>query len=100
MLHCHNKQLTLIQIWDIEWREKQDIVKSRLKNLLQQNKKIYARRCDIGTVAQQHQQLFFEQTHIQGYVSACQCYGLTINNELVACMSFKHIKETQWELLQ
>jgi hypothetical protein len=46
---------------------------------------------------------FFDGTHIQGAVGASVAYGLLLNGEIVAAMSFgrsRYSKKAEWELLR
>lgn len=49
---CNDKHIQLIQITEDEWINKQEIVKNRLKHVLELNttNKIYARKCEIKEV--------------------------------------------------
>lgn len=44
---CEKKGFQLIHIYQDEWLDKQEIVKSRLKGLLHKNNKIFARKCKV-----------------------------------------------------
>ena len=44
--------IKLVQIYEDEWRDKKEIIKSRLKNLMNfSDYKIYARECEIKSVS-------------------------------------------------
>ena len=88
-----NKGIRLIQIFEDEWFDKQDIVKDRLKNILGLTKhKIYARKCTIKKLENRDVRDFLNDNHIQGYCNAQVIYGLFYNTgfceELVSLMSF------------
>lgn len=100
---CKDKNIRLIQIFDYEWNNKNDIVKSRLLHLLGKNERIYARNTTIKQINSIEANDFFEQTHIQGNVQSSISYGLFLDNEIVAAMSFgipRFSKKYQWELLR
>jgi hypothetical protein len=42
-----DKSINLITVWEDDWEQKKEIIKSRIKSLLNQNNKIYARKCKI-----------------------------------------------------
>ena len=81
--------IRLIHIFEDEWDEKQDIVKSRIKNIigLTENK-IYARKCIIKEVNTKDKSLFLDNNHIQGAVGSNINLGLYYDNELVSLMTF------------
>lgn len=96
MYYHHNKwkaayeqDIKLIQIYSDEWTYKKDIVKSRIKNLLNlNNRKIYARKCVIKPVNFTDTKEFLLQNHLQGNVNSSINYGLYYNDELVSIMTF------------
>lgn len=81
--------IKLYHIWEDEWIEKRDIVKSRIRNILQKNEiRIQARKCKIEEIPRSVRKDFFNKTHIQGDVPAEIALGLIYENKLVAMMSF------------
>lgn len=99
-LICNKHNIQLIQIWETEWLNKHDIVKSRISSLLGLNERIFARKCTIQEINNEQATQFFNETHLQGTESADVYIGLIYNNELVACMSFYCMTHYQVELLQ
>ena len=106
---CENKNIRLVQIFEDEWRDKIEICKSRLLNLIGKTpNKIFARKCKIKDVSPKDARLFLEQNHIQGNVSAKVKLGLYLNDELVSLMTFGNLrknlgqesKEDAYELLR
>jgi hypothetical protein len=101
---CEEKNIQLIHIFDDEWRTKQDIVKSRLKNLLGLSEnKIYARNCIIKEIDSKLSKQFQEENHIQGGIYSKVNLGLFYNNELVSLMTFskpRFDKKHDWELVR
>lgn len=88
-LICKEKGIRLIQVMSYEWENKQEIVKSIIKNALGCiENKIYARKCEIRELNNIDFRQFLEENHIQGYSVSKYRYGLLFGNELVACMSF------------
>ena len=104
-LNCNKKQITLVHIFENEWNNKQEIVKSKLCHLLKLNKqKYYSRKCTIKEINAKTEKRWFKQTHLQEYRPSTICYGLyTKDNELISAMSFtksRYNKKYQWELLR
>jgi hypothetical protein len=85
----------LFHIFESEWIEKQQIVKSRLKSALGFNNKIYARNCKIQSITSQEAELFYNKHHIQGSTKNQFNYALINNNMIVACMSFNKPRFTK-----
>jgi hypothetical protein len=86
---CESKGIRLIHIFEDEWLYKQDIVKSRIKNILGFTKnRIYARKCEIKEVSNKDSKLFLNENHIQGNVSSKINLGLYYNDELVSLITF------------
>lgn len=101
--------IKLIQIFSDEWLYKQDIVKSRLLNIIGKTpNKIYARKCIIKEVSSKDCSIFLDQNHIQGKLGAKVRLGLYYNDELVSLMTFGNLrknlgqssKEGSYELLR
>jgi hypothetical protein len=86
---CNDKDIKLIHIFEDEWLYKQDIVKSRLRNILGlTNLKIYGRKCIIKELSTKDINKFLSNNHLQGAVRASINLGLYYNNELVSVMTF------------
>jgi hypothetical protein len=89
---CEHKNIHLITIYEDQWRDKKDIVKSRLSNLFGKGTAIYARKCDIREVGTKESSIFMENNHIQGNVGANIKLGLYYDNELVSVMTFGKLR--------
>jgi hypothetical protein len=85
---CEDSGIQLIQIYEDEWMYKQDIVKSRINNLLDNSEKIYARKCVIKEVPFKIVKEFLINNHLQGSVNSSINLGLYYNDELVSLMTF------------
>ena len=101
---CEEKGIQLIHIFENEWLYKQDIVKSKLKNILNiYDKKIYARVCQIKEISYEESVEFQLENHLQGSVNAKVNLGLYYNDELVSIMTFgkcRFNKQYEWEMLR
>ena len=101
---CEKQGIQLIHIFENEWKCKQDIVKSRIKNLLGiYDKTIFARKCEVKEVDSKISYQFQNENHIQGQVNAKVNLGLFHNNELVSLMTFSKCrfdKKHEWELVR
>ena len=91
---CLEKGIRLIHIFEDEWIYKQDIVKSRIKNILGlTSEKVYARKCKIQEVDKKTTKEFLEKNHIQGNTVFKYSYGLYYNDELVSLMTFGKLRK-------
>lgn len=91
---CEKLGIQLIHIFEDEWENKKDIVKSKIKYLLgkKNDKKIFARKCYIEEIGNEYKNKFLNQNHIQGEDKSNIKLGLWYNNGkedlLVAVMTF------------
>lgn len=95
---CRNKNIQLIHIWEDDWLYKKDIVKSIISGHIGNNNKIYARKCNIKNLGVNDCREFINNSHIQGFVPATKYYGLHFEDELIQVMSFKRVKDNDWEI--
>jgi len=86
---CENKGIDLIQIFEDEWVDKQDIVKSILLTRLgKYERKVFARKTEKRIVSASLAKEFYQANHIQGYASASEHVALVYEGEIVAMASF------------
>lgn len=92
----------LIQIFEDEWRNKPEIVKSRIKSILGVSNKIPARKCQLKEITAKEYKEFTQAHHLQGYAHSTYRYGLVYNNELVSVMGFSRSRYTNtgYELIR
>jgi hypothetical protein len=99
----------LIAIYPEEWVFKTDIVRSRIRNILQINEfKIGSRECNIIIPDNKSVFKFLEDNHIQGKINASVKIALTYKGEIVSLMTFGKLrknlgqksKEDSYELLR
>ena len=88
-LECQEKDISLIHIFEDEWKFKKDIVKSIINNRLGYiTNKIYARKCVIKEVESNIAKQFLNDNHIQGFAASTHKLGLYYENNLVSLMTF------------
>ena len=87
---CEQQGIYLIHVYEDDWMYKQEIVKSRILNLLGKTpNKIYARKCEIKEITDNKLiSEFLENNHLQGFVGSQIKLGLLYNGELVSLMTF------------
>lgn len=88
---CDAKGIQLFQIFEDEWLNNSNIIKSMIKSRLKNStNKIAARKTEVRRLTVKRQErAFFDQNHIAGYTFVPIVYGLFFNNELVASASFR-----------
>ena len=90
-LLANDKKLILIHIFEDEWRDKKEIVKSKILHLLKKTQfKVHARKCIIKPVQQPEKESFLNSNHILGNCLSTINYGAYYNNELIAIMTFNN----------
>lgn len=95
----------IFHIWEDDWIEKENIIKSQISNIIGLSKKIGARKCEVKEVKNVSiVKDFLNQNHIQGSVNSKIKIGLFFNDELVSIMTFDQfegrtkMKENEWNL--
>lgn len=99
---ANDSNIKLIHILDLEWKLKQDIVKSRIASLVGCNKRIYARTTTIKIIDSKIASEFFNINHIQGNTGASFYAGLYLGDLLVAAISIgkSRYNSSQFELMR
>lgn len=99
---CEKNGWQLIHIFEDEWLDKKQIVKSRLKHLVSKNgRKIFARKCVVKEIDTNVKNAFLDKYHLQGTAVSKINLGLFYNNHLVAVMTFvkpRYSAKYQYEL--
>lgn len=91
---CRQNGYRLIHIFEDEWLNKTEIVKSRLENIFGKTpNKIGARKCKISEISQKEAKEFLNNNHIQGNVNSSIRYGLFYKGELVSVMTFGKLRK-------
>ena len=103
-LLARDKGIELFNIFDYEWFEKENILKSliRLKCGFF-DKKIGARNCTLKELQYQEYATFCNKNHLQGEAGAKVKLGLFYGNELVQVMSFgcpRFTDKYEWEIIR
>ena len=86
---CNRHGIRLIHVFEDEWVNKKDIVKSIISNSLGKTEnRIFARKCEIKVVDSATKSAFLDENHIQGNVGSRINIGLYFCGELVSFMCF------------
>jgi hypothetical protein len=88
---CRDRGIHLIQIFEDEWLQKQDIVKSRLLSLLGSGITLaYARQCIIESIPFKEASAFLNDYHLQGSGAGTKFnFALKKDGNVVAVMTFQ-----------
>jgi len=112
---CYKNGIRLLHLFEDEIINKQNIVFSRLKNILNiqdsYDEIVYARKCTIGPVNISDANEFLKLNHIQGKDKSSVKIGLFYNSKLISVMTFSKIRlalgnkknlnnENDWELVR
>ena len=91
---CQDLGIRLIHIWEDQWINKKEIIKSRISNLLGCSRRIYARNCNIQEIDNNTYKEFMDCNHLQGYAVSKYRIGLYNNGILVSVMSFGSLRKS------
>jgi hypothetical protein len=92
--------LSLIQIYETEWLNKPQIIKSMLRAKLGViPRRIYARECSVSVRSESEMSEFFTVNHLHGHRKASHYLVLVYNGSVVAAASFTRING-RWELMR
>lgn len=106
---CESHGVRLIHLFGYEWNHKRAIIESILRNVLGKNdRRIYARKCELREVSYTGSKVFLIANHRQGFANSSVRLGLYYQNELVSLMTFGKIRRTigtnkdvdGWELIR
>lgn len=86
-----NKGVRLLQVWEDDWDNKQDVVKSHIKHVLGvSSQRVFARNTFVKVIEKFDASRFLDSYHIQGFVGSSVYLGLfdKLSNKLVAVAAF------------
>lgn len=95
-LKAKEKGITLIHIFEDEYKNKKDIVESKIKHILKadtQSSSIYARNTIVEEIDKNISKDFLEKYHIQGSCGCSIALGCFYKDELIGVMLFLKIKD-------
>lgn len=99
--NCLIKGIRLIHVFEDEWTNSSEIIKSIIKSSIgKYDEKIYARNCILKEISQKDYKEFLTKNHLQGPVNSSIRYGLFYENELVQVAGFgkSRFKKDELEL--
>lgn len=103
-LQAQEKGIQLVHIFEYEFLEKEDLIKSFINSKLGIfEKKIGASKCKVKELSVDIYRKFCEENHLQGKADARLKLGLFYKDELVQIMSFSKPRFTdkyEWEVIR
>ena len=103
-LIAKKEDINLIHIFEYEWLNRQDVIKSFIKSKLGLfDKKIGASKCKIKELDYKEYAAFCNENHLQGEAGARIKLGLFYKNELIQIMSFgspRFTSDFDWEIIR
>jgi hypothetical protein len=91
---CEEQGITLLHIFEDEWEDKKNIVKSKIRHILNvqqtnNDPSIFARKCSIQPIEANEANAFLSLNHIQGSETNSNTrFGAYFNGQLVSVMTF------------
>lgn len=92
----------VIQIYESEWSERKEQIKSRLRSILGANEnRVGARKCEIGQAEKDSARRFLKKYHIQGAPQSIElALGLYFQGDLVSLATFgRHHRNNELNVL-
>lgn len=104
-LYKKTQNIRLVQIFENEWVNQNELVKSRIRNILGQSERIFARNCSCVKLTSQEKDRFLNKCHIQKSSPSTINLGLTHKktHKLVAVMTFgksRYNNRFEYELIR
>lgn len=97
-LACREKGVCLLHIWEDEWTDRRDVVKSRLLEVLGlQNEVVDAEECDVVELSHEEMGIFLRRNDIVDYKKSTYRLGLNKGGESIVVMSLEK-KGDNWVL--
>lgn len=102
---CKEKGIRCIQIFEDEWRDKKEIVKSILLSAIGvYERKVFARKCIVKEIDKKTANSFLDENHLNGSVKTAQkAFGLFLRGELLQVITVgknRFAKDGKLELLR
>lgn len=96
--------ISLIQIFAHEWKQKKKIVESIIMSRMGLNLKIFARKLQFTEIDKNSAKIFFNENHLQGWLKCQYVFGLIDSNgTIVSAISFgksRFHKDCDYEILR
>lgn len=100
---CEASGIQLLQIFEDEWLLKQDIVKTRIQNVLNTKHglaKLNAAKCKVREINKVEKKLFLERNHLEGNSKSAFNLAMFLKDEIVAVMAINTKEEKSLEIVR
>ncbi|MDP3987430.1 MAG: hypothetical protein Q8P81_04365 [Nanoarchaeota archaeon] len=95
---AREKGIKLFHIFSDEWKQKQEIVKSMIRNALGlSSTKVNARECECEVVEKRDARIFFDRTHITGDTQSTIVFALKKDGKIVSALSLRKPIKKKYE---
>jgi len=104
-IHCESKGVSLIHVFENDWHQKNEVIKSVLNNILgKPSFKIYARNCEVKLITSNKiVESFLNNNHVQSTAVSSVKIGLYHDSQLISVMTFgksRFDKNYEWEMVR
>lgn len=90
---CFDNGVTLLSIYDFVWKNKQKLIESKIKHLLELDCKVYARNTVKKDIDNSLAKEFYENNHLESsgiLYKDSKSYGLYYEDTLIMCCTFSN----------
>lgn len=96
---CVKEEIGIFMMYEDEWRDKQDLIKSMIRHRLGLSKNVYhSRKLDVKKLETKDRQRFFDMSHLEEDANSHIAFGLvTPDGEIVAAMSLRRAFHDQYK---
>ena len=94
------RNIRLFQIYENEWKTKNEIIKSMISHVFHKSERKYARACEVIEVSKTAARDFFNTNHLQGDRNALLNLALELDGLIVAMASFSRHAKYDYELIR
>jgi hypothetical protein len=78
----------IFSFWLNDWFNKKEIILSIISSKIGENKKVFARNCEVKKITKPIAEAFLNQNHLLGFKSAYFKYALFYQHEVIAIATF------------
>ena len=98
---CKSKNIKLLHIWEHEWLNYSDILKSIISKELNKFNYIDSQLLTIKHTSNHEEEFFLKETHLEGYEPSNMAVGLYQNADLLSLISFSQTDITNsWKIVR
>lgn len=94
-LLAERQGITVLNIYEDELKFSPQVVEKTVKHFLGMSKKVNARQCALEVIEAETANIFYEDNHLQGGVTARLHLALYCSDELVSAMSFNRVSSVR-----